>query len=773
MFTIYADGQLIYQPGNDSLSLISPKLTVEMGKAGSLEFSIPPTSRFYNNLDQIRTKITAVEDGVELFRGRVLSNKRGFNNVREVYCEGDLSYLVDSCQQGKKFKGDSHTLFRQIIAAHNRMIVDPVKQFTIGNITVEEHPVELRGQDDEIQDLETKKFNYKQIALNSTVKEWLNTYDYIESTLLDYCGGYLRTRYDAETGKTYIDWLKDYYEVSSQTIQFGKNMLDMSEEITAEDLFTVLIPLGDENLTIKKVNNDSIELVDEEAVAKYGRIVQTHVFDGVTSPSTLLANARRYLKAHVEVPVTYEIKAVDLHLINPNIRPIYVGDKVQVLSPVHNIDDSKLVCTKIEYDLTKPENTTYTFGNPKQELTERYRKNWKDEGGRGGGGAGAAVDKVSEDQTDFYKAWINVDSEGGKIDLNTLFKRVYPGTSDEIINTSTKINLGSNPDGSEIDLISKWNSKLTETTDKINNQAKITTKSGPNGPEVILTVNDYVNNVEGKISLGTKADTYTDENGKEHKTVKTVTTLQTDLIDLTNDYTEIKGKYVKFVGKHTEITSAVLDIIADRLNITAENGWISFGSGQVKASHIHATDSLEYFGNSIDYHAHEISCDSTGTVTSGLVCGWGKGAKSSFNIADTAFFKNSMSAIRVKTLKADFTGTYKQNCKVYVQALNEDGVEVKEGTKHKEFTNPYQPSFLNWSRSESGDSYTITCKPYNISGYEITAPNGTSFSSKTYTNNAYKNVTVNSVTNVTHTSAGASFDVNLSNGKTVRKNVFW
>lgn len=48
-------------------------------------------------------------------------------------------------------------------------------------------------------------------------------------------------------------------------------MLDLTEEISAEDVFTVLIPLGDENLTIESVNNGRDELVDEAAVQRYGR----------------------------------------------------------------------------------------------------------------------------------------------------------------------------------------------------------------------------------------------------------------------------------------------------------------------------------------------------------------------------------------------------------------------------------------------------------------------------------------------------------------------
>lgn len=785
MFNIFADGQIIYQPGNDALSLISPKLTVEMGKAGSLEFSLPPNNRFYNNLDQIRTKLTVMMDGDEIFRGRVLSNKRSFNNVREVYGEGDLSYLVDSCQQGKKFEGKAHTLFRKIIAEHNRMIQNPEKQFTVGNITVDDYDVILKGQSDDIDVYESTKFKYKQIALNSIAKEWLNTYDYIETALLDYCGGYLRTRYDAATGKTYIDWLKDYYEVSTQTIQFGKNLLDLTEEISAEDLFTVLIPLGDENLTIKDVNNGSVELVDEAAVAKYGRIIKTNVFDGVTKASTLLTNGKRYLKNHVEVPVTYEIKAVDLHLVNPGTRAIFVGDKVHVLSPAHEIDNSDLVCTKIEYDLTNPANTTYTFGNPKQDLTERYRKNRKDDAGRGGGGGAAAAEEVSKDQTDFYKAWIDVKDGEGILDLNTLFKRVYPDEG-EIIKSTNQIWMGSNPDGSKIDLISSYRNDLNGVYHAIDNTAKIDIISGENGPQIVLDIQDRANKKQAHINLGSVARErtdipYIDDNGVlQYKTETSImseidmnaeiTKISGDIFQVDTKIADLKADYIELKSvKKTTLQSKILEIVAENLKLSAASGSIKLDAGMITADTINAFDYLLVAGIDINNHAHKISCDSSGTVTSGIVTAWGAAASSSFNIADTQFYKDKVKALTVKSLKTDFTGTYKATCKVYVQAFNADEEELK----NKTFTNPYQPSYLTWSRSESGDSYTITVKPVNIGGSYITAPNGSDFPSKTYTNNAYKNVTVNSITNVTHSSAGASFDVNLSNNKTVRKSVFW
>lgn len=443
MFYIYADGKSIFQPMDNSLSLFTPKLTLEMGKAGALSFQIPPSNRYYNALPQLTTMITVEMDDVEIFRGRVLTNNRNFNNVRTVYCEGDLAYLVDTVQKAERYNGKTHDLFRKIIEAHNKR-AGADKQFLVGNITIENRDMVLSGKSDEVQDEETGKFDYKQIAINSIADEWQNSFDFIQNCLIDYTGGYLRTR--RQNGKTYIDLLLDYGNTATQDIEFGKNMLDLTEEVSAEDVFTVLIPLGDENLTIESVNNGSDELVDATAVERYGRIVKTHVFDSVNTPETLLENGRRFLASNVNVPVTLTVKAVDMHLVDPNASPIYVGDKVHLISAAHGMAD-ELVCTKIEYDLENPDNNTYTFGTPKQSLTERYRKDKAKQdaeqtrgGGGGGGGAGEAASEEAKKQLDeFFDAWINVNPEAAHIDLGTLYKKF--NDAKEILESSCGISL--------------------------------------------------------------------------------------------------------------------------------------------------------------------------------------------------------------------------------------------------------------------------------------------------------------------------------------------
>lgn len=443
MFYIYADGKSIFQPMDNNLSLFAPKLTLEMGKAGALSFQIPPSNRYYNALPQLTTTITVEMDDVEIFRGRVLTNNRNFNNVRTVYCEGDLAYLVDTVQKAERYNGKTHDLFRKIIEAHNKR-AGADKQFLVGDITIENRDMVLSGKSDEVQDEETGKFDYKQIAINSIADEWQNSFDFIQNCLIDYTGGYLRTR--RQNGKTYIDLLLDYGNTSTQDIEFGKNMLDLTEEVSAEDVFTVLIPLGDENLTIESVNNGSDELVDATAVERYGRIVKTHVFDSVNTPETLLENGRRFLASNVNVPVTLTVKAVDMHLVDPNASPIYVGDKVHVISAAHGMAD-ELVCTKIEYDLENPANNTYTFGTPKQSLTERYRKDKAKQdaeqtrgGGGGGGGAGeAASEEAKKTLDEFFYAWINVDKEAAHIDLGTLYKKFKDSV--EILESSCGISM--------------------------------------------------------------------------------------------------------------------------------------------------------------------------------------------------------------------------------------------------------------------------------------------------------------------------------------------
>jgi hypothetical protein len=415
MFSIYVDGELLYRPDGDIDCVITdPVLRLEMGKSGSLTFGLPVTNALYGRLQKLVSIVQVFYDEQEVFEGRVLSLTRDFDNTLQVECEGELSYLVDSVQRNDAFTGKTTELLAEIIARHNEM-VEPFKQFKMGKVTVEERDITIVGQSDKTTDDEGN-FDYRQIEINSTTSEWRDTLDYIETCLINYCGGYLRARRDV-AGNLYLDWIANYYDQTTQTIEFGVNMLDLEEEDDVNDIFTILIPLGTNNLTIEEVNDGSPMLVDEERVAKYGRIIKTKTFDSVSKPETLKENGERYLRENGFPKVTLTINAVDLHQYDKNVEMIRLGDRVHVLSAPHSIGDY-LICTEIEYDLADPANTEYTFGQPTQSLTQRWRKDAQKSGGGGGGGAAEAASE--EAQRKIYDAWINVDAGAGHVTLGAL-----------------------------------------------------------------------------------------------------------------------------------------------------------------------------------------------------------------------------------------------------------------------------------------------------------------------------------------------------------------
>lgn len=497
MFYVYADGESLWFPLDDKRVILNPRLTLEMGKAGSFQFSLPPSNSQYNTLTKLKTIITVTLDDTEIFRGRILTMDRSFNNVKQIYCEGVLAYLNDSVQPSEKFTGKTHDLFAQIIEGHNKM-VEPAKQFKMGKITAENRDIIITGTSDETEDGDDDSFDYKQIAINAMTGEWKSSWEFISSYLIAYAGGYLRAR-QGEDG-LYIDYLQDYESRAPQKIELGTNLLGFSESISAENLFTVLIPLGDENLTIADANNGNVELQDEALVNEYGRIVRTHVFDSVNQPETLLENGKRYLESYANVPVTIEIKAVDLHFANPDIQEIYVGDQVLVRSAPHGIKDY-LTCTKIEYDFSNLGNTTYTFGDPTQSLTERYRRDKQKEteqvkqaASSGGGGAG----KKNEKELDKVKSWVNYKPEDPKVSIGALWETV--NNTNKILNT-----VGINLDG-ETGNINIQTLKTVQDADH-NLLEKHESQIAVNTNEIKLTSNkitEEVNNIRAEITVSTK-----------------------------------------------------------------------------------------------------------------------------------------------------------------------------------------------------------------------------------------------------------------------------
>lgn len=357
MYAVYCDGELIYAPNlvNEGYSAISAKLTLELNKAGSLEITIPPTSVVYNRFQKLKSIITVEQDGTEIFRGRVLHDEKDFYNRKQVYCEGELAFLLDSICRPYNFSGSVVQYFRQLISNHNAQVEED-RQFMVGSVTV------------------TDPNDYI-VRSNS---DYENTLNELTAKCVNLLGGYIRTR-KYGTWRC-IDYTESAGEISSQVIEFGNNLLDVTEYISAENIFTVLIPLGARTetsdgtegarLTVASVNSDKDYIENPTGINLFGKIWRTEKWDNVTVAANLLTRGRTYLNNNISMAVTLSIKAVDLHLLDVDTARIRLGDSIRVVSPVHELD-SYFLCTKMVIDMIDPSNTEYTMGSGFSALTDR------------------------------------------------------------------------------------------------------------------------------------------------------------------------------------------------------------------------------------------------------------------------------------------------------------------------------------------------------------------------------------------------------------------
>lgn len=130
----------IYAPGSalETTKLISPTLTREFGKAGSLEFTIPLGNVAHSALQKLKTVVSVEQDGKEIWQGRVMSHEQDFLLRQKVYCEGELAYLNDTDVPPYTTKDVTIRQFLDFLCKNHTSLTDSYKSFRIGNVTVEE-----------------------------------------------------------------------------------------------------------------------------------------------------------------------------------------------------------------------------------------------------------------------------------------------------------------------------------------------------------------------------------------------------------------------------------------------------------------------------------------------------------------------------------------------------------------------------------------------------------------------------------------------------------
>lgn len=355
MYQIYCNSVLLYDPRDEDIPILSGKVSLAVNATGELTFTLPVVHRGISVIRKLKSIILVYDSEELLYEGRVLDSQSDMYNCVTYTCEGSLAYLLDSIQRPKAYHNLTPASYLSDKLAQHNGQVEVEKRFVLG--TVEKQSMNYDARED---------------------NQYTTTLDTVMDKLVDSNGGYLRVRKQDNT--RYLDYLESYGRTSGQVIRFGENILDLTEHISAENVITVLVPLGKaeetENgesgarLTISSVNGGKDYLEDPEAIALYGRIVGTQTWDDVTVPANLKTKGQEYLANVRNLSTTIELTAIDLHLVDVDIDRIKLGDMIRVVSPPHGLDKYMMV-SKREYNLVKPEEDKIVLGDTMAALTEK------------------------------------------------------------------------------------------------------------------------------------------------------------------------------------------------------------------------------------------------------------------------------------------------------------------------------------------------------------------------------------------------------------------
>ena len=349
MIQAYADGGLFYDSRLGEYLLTGLSVTAGLNKSGTASIVMPPNHPAYNAFTGWRTLVEIYKNGKLKFRGRALNPAEDFERSKVIVCEGERGFFRDSAIRPYLYQDTPANIFTDLVTQHNTQ-VEAFKQFVVGTITVTDANDYVR--------MESSEAEKTSVVLDKLVER---------------CGGYV-TFTTNTAGQRVIHWLAELGYRSSQTIEFGQNLLDFSRSDGSTGPVTRLIPYGakdqttGERLTIESVNGGLDYIQDDLAVQLRGIITDTVVYDDVTVPENLLTKATQHLETAKKVITSLQLTAIDLSDMDRSIDDFEIGDLVQVVSRPHGLDEDFLLTDRTE-NLLQPDDGKVILGKELTTLT--------------------------------------------------------------------------------------------------------------------------------------------------------------------------------------------------------------------------------------------------------------------------------------------------------------------------------------------------------------------------------------------------------------------
>lgn len=358
---------------NQLYPVLSERLRMEINSPGSLSISVPYNNRRLADayppiqLNDLATLEMLRQDGTvaQAFRGRVRRIVQDRSRSVTIEAEGLVSALHDSVIPPFAFPDDflADPAYQTAAASGN------VVRYLL-NWLLTQHNAQARAQDRVyIGDVTvTDPNNY--IARSTT--SYMSTMDVIQSRLLDSAlGGMYVARYTR--GVTYLDYLSGYDssgEADRQQIRYGDNLIDIEVEQDVDELYTDIIPVGAEGITIASLPDGDLSqglvksgdrIYNPAARTLYGQVARVVQWPDVTVAANLRTKASAALLEAQPIRLI-SVTASDKGVTDDDIDLLTVGETNLVTSPAHGLTGASFGVASVERDILRPGETRVSLG---------------------------------------------------------------------------------------------------------------------------------------------------------------------------------------------------------------------------------------------------------------------------------------------------------------------------------------------------------------------------------------------------------------------------
>lgn len=362
MYQVLFDGYTLHDLRDERLVLRDPGVHLAVGEAGEMKFTIDPGHPYAARLTRLKGTLELWAGQNRIYKGRIRKDTRDFYLSREIETEGLLAclndsiippftfpddFLSDSDYQEAAESGNVVEFFLDWVLQQHNSQVGTAQQIQLGTVTVADPN------------------NY----ITRASSEYLTAMEVVRKKLEDLLGGYLLVDYSGDVTK--LHYYAELPLTNVQTVEFGKNLLDLMSELDSADTFTAILPVGADGLTIEALPDGELSngivksgriIYSEAAEAETGgRITRKVEWKDVTEASNLQTKAAAHLVGEgAKTAQTITVKAVDLGTVE-DLPRFVVGRQIRIDSAPHGFADTWPLM-ELDPDILDPGNTTITIG---------------------------------------------------------------------------------------------------------------------------------------------------------------------------------------------------------------------------------------------------------------------------------------------------------------------------------------------------------------------------------------------------------------------------